>query len=143
MFATDLKRGEKQEYRILDRERKKYPDAYKMEGYHKEDDIYVPETDIRLEVKFDEKSIKTGNYAIECEYDGSPSGVVTTTADFWIIINREIDIWISVWWINNVIEQNGYRPVPFTPHGEEKPVKAFLIPVHKLQIIAEYYEIHS
>tara|TARA_R100000664_G_C2741445_1_gene129862 strand:+ start:1109 stop:1540 length:432 start_codon:yes stop_codon:yes gene_type:complete len=38
----------------------------------------------RLEVKTDFKAYKTGNLAIEIECFGKPSGLQTTTADWWL-----------------------------------------------------------
>lgn len=39
--------------------------------------------DIKLEVKKDDWTVKTGNIAIEFECRGKPSGILVTRADFW------------------------------------------------------------
>lgn len=40
----------------------------------------------RIEVKHDRRAAETGNVAIETEYRGRPSGIVTTAADLWAIV---------------------------------------------------------
>ena len=84
MFQDDLIVGEQLELRILKKIQKRYPQAKKIEGYFKGYDLYVPEIGLRIEVKQDKKSQHTGNYVIEIEYDGKPSALSTTEADYWV-----------------------------------------------------------
>ena len=67
---------------MCDNIKKKYPTAYVVEGYNKGFDIVVPEKNQTIEVKYDSMSRSTGNYMFETEYDGEPSGITTTTADW-------------------------------------------------------------
>ena len=67
-FKRDLKRGEQIEIAVLNYVQQKYPKAYKMQGYFKEYDIYVPEIDKSIEVKSDEMSKHTGNIVVEIEF---------------------------------------------------------------------------
>ena len=67
-FYRDLHRGKQIEYRVLDIVKYKYPLAYIIDGYCKDWDIYIPEIEIGIEVKSDEKSKYTGNIVIEIEY---------------------------------------------------------------------------
>ena len=78
-FKDDLKRGEKVELDVLKIIQKKYPNAYKIEGYCKEYDLYVPDVG-GIEVKYDKKSKETGNIVIEIEMFGKPSALMTTKA---------------------------------------------------------------
>ena len=57
-FKQDLPIGEEAEYKVLAMVRKKYPNAYKMKGKFKPYDIYVPDNDMKIEVKWDIKSNK-------------------------------------------------------------------------------------
>lgn len=83
-FNTDLILGhyyEKKAILYLDY------DNYKIiDGYHKEYDIIISKNGIttKIEVKTDRLAYKTGNIVIEYEYNNKPSGIETTTADFWI-----------------------------------------------------------
>ena len=63
-FYTDLKDGKQTENDVLTIIKKKYTKSYIIEGYFKDYDIYIPETNIGVEVKKDEKSKETGNYLI-------------------------------------------------------------------------------
>ena len=79
-FYQDLEFGENNERLVLKKVQVKYPKAYKVEGYCKEWDIYIPEKKIGIEVKSDRRSHETGNIAIECSYGGEPSGIEATKA---------------------------------------------------------------
>lgn len=94
-FKSDITAGEEQEQRLLALIKKKYPSAYKVQGNHKQFDLSVPEVKKTVEVKFDRKSKETGNIFIECSFNGEPSGIEATTADFWIITDGEVSYWIE------------------------------------------------
>ena len=65
-FYRNLKTGKKgYEEKALQIIHKKYPQAYIIDGYHKEWDIYIPELDIGIEVKSDAQHKSTGNYFLE------------------------------------------------------------------------------
>ena len=107
-FKDSLLVGEQKEYLILDFIKKKYPSAYKVEGYCKECDIYVPECNMKIEVKFDKKSNHTGNIVVEIEMFNKPSALFTTKSDYWIfydgfelMIIRPIDILVPKQLIRN------------------------------------------
>ena len=77
MFQDDLIEGEKIQRIVLEQIKKgttpllgePYPDAYKVEGYFKGYDLFIPDIEVRIEVKKDVKSQETGNFLIEIEYD--------------------------------------------------------------------------
>ncbi len=71
-FKRDLGRGEQIEQHVLSILRKTYPKAYKVEGYFKGYDLFVPEVSTSIEVKSDEKSKYTGNIVVEVEFNGKP-----------------------------------------------------------------------
>lgn len=87
-FDNDLARGEKVENDVLKIIQKKYPKAYKIEGYCKEYDLYVPDVG-GIEVKYDEMSQQTGNIVIEIEMFGKPSALMSTKAYRWIIFDGQ------------------------------------------------------
>jgi hypothetical protein len=84
-FKQDLSIGKNYEEIILNRAKKDYPEAYIQAGKFKYWDVFIPEVNISLEVKYDERNQTSGNIAIECECNDKPSGITTTKADFWVI----------------------------------------------------------
>lgn len=59
-----------------------------MTGYHKEYDLISGVLKTTFEIKADLVSRKTNRWAIEYAF-GAPSGLSTTTADFWVFSNGE------------------------------------------------------
>ena len=151
MFQDDLAVGESLEKRILDKIRtgrtplfgEAYPNAYKIDGYFKGYDLFIPSIQVRIEVKQDKKSQYTGNYVIELEYDGKPSALSTTEADYWVFHDGLCEIWTTPWRIREAVK--GLRVVAFTGKGDPKPKKAYLCPKGRIKNTAEFviYEIHS
>tara|TARA_Y100000310_G_scaffold251091_1_gene257507 strand:- start:22 stop:483 length:462 start_codon:yes stop_codon:yes gene_type:complete len=151
LFQDDLATGERVERMVLNQIRtgrtpllgEAYPNAYKVEGYFKGYDLFVPEIEVRIEVKRDVKSQETGNLVIEIEYGGNASALATTEADYWVFWDGECWIWTTPWRIRKAI--NGLPVREFTGKGDPKPKKAYLCPKGKIKNTAEYviYEIHS
>lgn len=95
----------------------------------------------KVEVKNDRLIHKTGNLFIEFESRGKPSGLSTTTADYWIYRMSELDssITLPVNTLKDVCrlyyKQNKY----LKNGGDENTSKAFLVPLKELlNDIAEY-----
>lgn len=126
-FKRDLKRGKHHEEVILKRIQKEYPRAYIMEGYFKPYDIWIPEINKAVEVKSDEKSKYTGNIVIEVEFDGKPSALSTTEADWWVIYDGEAYVWFTPKGINDCIIDNNLTVATFVGKGDTKQKKAFLV----------------
>ena len=94
-FQSDLAYGKQGELFVLKKLHYKYPKAYKVEGYCKEWDLFVPEKNIGVEVKSDRATHKTGNVVIENKYGGAPSGIETTKATWWAYITKNNLYWIT------------------------------------------------
>lgn len=111
-FKRDLKFGEKYQHELISILK---PKKFKiMEGNFKEYDLIIYDTiDTYFEVKADRLSYKTNNLCIEYECNNKPSGITTTTADFYAYFivsptdDYELYI-ISVSDIKEMIKQKKY-----------------------------------
>jgi len=137
-FELDLFIGESSEGRVLDYIKKKYPKAYKIEGYFKDYDIYVPEAKKSVEVKQDFKSEWTGNLVVETEFNGKPSALSTTKADYWVFVTRPHWFWITPKQICDCIRQYHYTPATFIGKGDTKPKKAYLVKINHIQEFSQW-----
>ena len=135
-FKEDLEAGKKIEEYILKRIQKKYPQAKLMEGYFKEYDIIIPEINKTIEVKSDVKSLHTGNFVVEVEFDGKPSALSTTTADWWVFYDSETEFWITPELIRHSVKELELRE--FIGKGDTKSKKAYLCPKDYIKINAEF-----
>ena len=124
-FKDSLSIGHKSEDAVCKNIQKKYPKAYVVEGYCKGYDIYVPETNKKVEVKQDKKSNFTGNIVVEVEFNGKPSALSTTTADYWVFDDGEIYIWTTPRTLRLLIKS--MNPVIFVGNGDNKKKKAYLV----------------
>ena len=126
-FFQDLERGKAVEISVLQLIQKKYPCACivdKFGGY----DIWVPEIHKSIEVKYDPMSNQTGNVVVEFEFDGRPSALMTTTADYWIFHDDHKYFILTPMEIVNCVFQNKLVYVSFVGKGDSKQKKSFLIP---------------
>jgi len=134
-FNRDLKRGKYHENVILEVIQKKYPKAYIKDGYCKEYDIFIPELEIGVEVKSDEKSKFTGNIVIEIEFNNRPSALITSKAKYWVIFDGYAYYWFLKNRIKDCIKENHLNWVEFIGKGDTKSKKAYLI---KKEILYKY-----
>jgi hypothetical protein len=88
-FEKDLVRGQRAEEEALEYIKKIYPDAYIVDGYCKEWDIYIPSIGQGVEVKYDPMSKETGNIVIEVSFNEKPSALSTTKAYRWVFYTKE------------------------------------------------------
>ena len=137
-FEFDLFTGESSEREVLKFIQQKYPKAYKIKGYFKDYDIYVPEAEKSVEVKQDFKSEFTGNLVVEIEFNGKPSALSTTKADYWVFVTRPHWFWITPKQICNCIRQYHYTPATFTGKGDTKPKKAYLVKINHIQEFSQW-----
>ena len=132
-FKLDLFMGESSEQDVLSYIQQKYPKSYKIEGYFKYYDIYVPEADKSVEVKQDFKSEFTGNLVVEIEFNGKPSALSTTKADYWVFVTRPNWFWITPKQICQCIRKYNYTPAKFIGKGDTKSKRAYLIKINHIQ----------
>jgi len=125
-FQEDLARGIKIEELLASKLREKYPCTTIVHAY-KGYDIWVPEINKSIEVKYDPMSNKTGNIVVEIEYNGKPSALMTTTADYWVFYDDSIFVMLTPKQIIACIFACKLSYVEFTGNGDNKPKKAFLI----------------
>jgi hypothetical protein len=132
-FKRDLKRGEDIEQHALNIIQTKYPDAYKVKGYCKEWDIFIPSINKGIEIKYDPMSKKTGNIVVEIEFGGKPSALSTTKAYRWFFYTGDSIIITSPNRLQQLVEDNGLYPVTFTGRGDSKSKRAYLIKKHLIE----------
>ena len=126
-FAADLERGLEIERKVLKVIQKKYPQAQILTAL-KEYDIWIPEIEKGIEVKYDPMSCKTGNIVIEFEMNGKPSALMATGADWWIFYDGEVMFSITPKEIIQVIFNKMLTYRVFTGIGDMYAKKAFLVP---------------
>lgn len=95
-FKEDLKTGKDVEKEILRLIKEKYPFAHLIEGKNEGFDIFVPSIFIKVEVKYDRRSVGTGKYFFETSNNmqGKPSGIDVTESDWWVHVDDETINWI-------------------------------------------------
>jgi len=140
-FKKDLSRGTKVEYFVLQKIKNKYPEARRINGYCKEYDIWIPEINQGIEVKYDPKSNETGNIVIEIEMGGKPSALSTTKASQWVFYDGKSLVSIEPRVIKECIYRNQLRLVTFTGPGDDKSKKAYLVPKNTLFQYGKYINI--
>lgn len=123
-FKEDLKIGNIYEEKVLDMVKLQYPDAYCVEGYCKEGDIYIPSINEYVEVKSDQMSKYTGNLVIEIEYNGRPSALSTTKSYRWVFYTGHEYIITSPERIRDAVKDLPLRK--FTGKGDKHPKLAYL-----------------
>jgi len=126
-FYRDLAKGEDIERKVLNLIHAKYPQAYKIDGYFKEYDIYIPEIKKGIEVKSDLMSKDTGNIVVEIEFNNKPSALSTTKADYWIWYDGEYITFFKPKDIHRCIKENNLFYRKFIGKGDVKEKKAYLI----------------
>tara|TARA_R110002012_G_scaffold90095_1_gene220440 strand:- start:404 stop:844 length:441 start_codon:yes stop_codon:yes gene_type:complete len=126
-FDKDLERGQKIEREILVWVKKKYNDAYLVDGYCKEWDIHIPCDDKGVEVKYDPMSQHTGNLVVEIEYNNRPSALSTTKAYRWVFHTGKEIIVTTPGIIRKVIQTKRLQPARFKGPGDPYYKKAYLI----------------
>ncbi len=124
-FKESLIVGKNSEDAVCEKIKKKYPKAHVKKGYCKGYDIFVPETNTKIEVKQDKKSNYTGNIVVEIEFNSKPSALSTTEADYWVFDDGEIYIWITPNALRQIIKP--MMPARFIGNGDNKEKLAYLV----------------
>jgi len=133
-FEQDLVRGQRAEEEALEYIKKIYPDAYIVDGYCKEWDIYIPSIGQGVEVKYDPMSKETGNIVIEVSFNDKPSALSTTKAYRWVFYTKEEMIVTTPERIKQSINKHSLSTVKFIGRGDYYPKKAYLM---KLDILKQ------
>tara|TARA_Y100000361_G_scaffold150813_1_gene167088 strand:- start:1378 stop:1806 length:429 start_codon:yes stop_codon:yes gene_type:complete len=136
-FEKDLSRGKEVEQMVLDIIRKRYPCTTLIEGKFKPFDLYVPERDMKVEIKADWKSNETGNIIIELFMFGQPSGLFSTEADFWVIYTGKEFLWAKPRSILMCIVLNRIQAREILGEGDTEKKMACLIPIEVLRVYCE------
>jgi len=125
-FNKDLQRGLKIEDSVVSILRKKYPCATLVSAF-KGYDIWIPEIDKSVEVKYDPMSCETGNIVVEIEMYGKPSGLMASTADYWVFYDGEMFVIMPIKNIFKCIFDCKLQYVEFVGNGDTRSKKAFLV----------------
>ena len=125
-FKADLEIGIQVENMLLNILKRKYPASTLVNAF-KGYDIWIPEIHKSIEVKSDQKSNYTGNIVVEIEFNGKPSALMTTTADYWVFYDGNVFVSIEPKDIIKCIFMNKLQYVEFVGNGDRKSKKAFLI----------------
>ena len=134
-FDRDLSRGEFHEHIVLQYLQKFYPSAYKIDGYFKGYDIFIPEIKTGIEVKYDYASNRTGNILIELEFPvGTPSALRTTEAVWWFITDGKDYFSIRTSNIENFAIKNNIKAIQKRGDGDAEPKLVWLLPKKKFLI---------
>ena len=134
-FKKDLAVGHEIENKVLISLRKKYPTAVLVPGKFKPYDIFIPEKNLKVEVKVDYKSQETGNILVELFMFNKPSALLSTEADFWIIETGTETMWITPRKIMECIMINNIESRDIVGNGDDQKKIACLIP---LQLFKKY-----
>lgn len=127
-FSSQLAYGIQEEEKFLNRLRQSYPHAVKIQGSFKQFDFYIPDIETKVELKTDRMSNDTGNFVIETYHYGKPSGITTTTADFWVFYDGISYYWIDPDILKNMILTSGVDQRRFVGNGDTVEKRAYLIP---------------
>jgi len=125
-FETALSSGKIHENLICKKIKTKYPKAFVEKGYCSGFDIFVPEQNIRVEVKQDFKSNHTNNYVVEVEFNGEPSALTASVADYWVFCDGQTDVWISPDALKRIVKN--MKVAEFIAKGDKVSKKAYLVP---------------
>jgi len=126
-FEKDLVRGQKIEKKILKYIQRKYTDAYIVNGYCKDWDIFIPSIDKGVEVKYDPMSQKTGNIVVEVSFNNKPSALSTTKAYRWVFYTGKEMIVTTPEKIRKTIYYHNLSPVEFVGPGDKYSKEAYLV----------------
>ena len=128
-FKKDLQRGREIEEKILSICREKYPSSVLINGKFKDYDLFIPETNKKLEIKGDYRSCETGNIIIELMMFCKPSALLTTKADLWVIYTGLELLWITPKKIIECITINNIKSRELIGQGDTASKVACLIPI--------------
>lgn len=145
-FTKDLEYGKDVEHQILKRIQVKYPLAFMIEGKHKAYDIFIPEISQGIEVKSDRQAEDTRNIFIEIECNFTRSGILTTTAEWYVYQTTKRVFMIRTNDLKAYLIEHAPKLKMFDdiPKGEVSSVKGYLVSYYDFSCIAKTpYEIED
>lgn len=89
MFTKDKQIARRYEDAVCRIISKKYPNTHVIDGFCPDGDVYVPEIDMFIEVKYDRLVKSSGNFFIECEFEGEESGIRNSKAEYYVLCDGE------------------------------------------------------
>ena len=134
-WFEDLALGKGIERDFLERVMVAFQNAYQTFGDDTRFDIGIPELDVTVEVKFDIKSLETGNIVIEY-FHRRPSGILVSEATHWLFVTGEEEIWISQRELTKCLLVNAVEPRQIHGPEDRHPKYVFLLRVDLLRACA-------
>jgi len=132
-FDTSLSVGKLREAELIEffqsKGHKPIPIPGKFSGF----DFFLANTKQGYEVKQDWKAHYSGNLVVEVEMYGKRSGLMATTADWWIFDTKTEFIFITPKQLKDLIVEQNPPLRQFTGKGDTQPKKAYLIPVQRIK----------
>jgi hypothetical protein len=128
-FQKDLAVGKAIEEKVLSIVRQTYPSSVLIPEKFKDYDLYIPERDIKVEIKVDYKSRETGNILIELFMFEKPSALLATKADYWVIYDGKKLMWTTPNKIFECLLLNNIRSQEILGDGDSQKKIACLVPV--------------
>ncbi len=132
-FETSLSVGKLREAELIEffqsKGHKPIPIPGKFSGF----DFFLANTKQGYEVKQDWKAHYSGNLVVEVEMYGKRSGLMATTADWWIFDTKTEFIFITPKQLKDLIVEQNPPLRQFTGKGDTQPKKAYLIPVQRIK----------
>lgn len=136
-FDTSLSIGKIREAELIDffksKGHKPIPIPGKFSGF----DFFLANTKQGYEVKQDWKAYYSGNLVVEVEMYGKRSGLMSTTADWWIFDTKTEFIFITPQTIKDLIIEKNPPLRQFKGKGDTQSKKAYLIPVDTIKKYAK------
>lgn len=136
-FDTSLSIGKQRESELIEFFQSKGHKPVAIPGKFTGFDFFLANTKEAYEVKQDWKAHYSGNLVVEIEMYGKPSGLMGTTADWWIFDTKEEFIFITPKQLKDMIIEKNPPLRMFTGKGDTQPKKAYLIPVETIKKYAK------
>ena len=134
-FDTSFSVGKLREAELIEffqsKGHKPIPIPGKFSGF----DFFLANTKQGYEVKQDWKAHYSGNLVVEVEMYGKRSGLMATTADWWIFDTKSEFIFITPQALKDLIIETNPPLRQFIGKGDIHPKKAYLI---KIETIKKY-----
>jgi len=136
-FDKCLERGEQLEQELIILLKKIDADTHKdQEGNYKWNDIVMPTIKKKIELKGDEKSEYTGNFAVEIRCKGELSGLSVTHADYFVMATKGTFYFFRTDDLKSWIKTHA-KELKIVMGGDDMNSQLILIP--KLELTFQYF----